>query len=256
MLNYYEGIPIATVMGGANTRVVFVSEEPNPEIQNFEKLTLTGNEYFQPIGNKNSMRALCWALLGANEVGKSYQIARMLNSYYLKAYPKHKIYLFSEKAEDKELDKIKRIKRIELNDELLDDPITLENLHEVSKDNGGVLCIFDDVDSLHKQLKSYIYSLIRKIFNVGRSYKINIIVTNHAITNGNETKSMLNECKMISTFPKAGWTVQQKRFWEEYCGLSKNEVKLLRSNTGRMATYVRTIPNVVIQEKCCFVLGN
>ena len=100
------------------------------------------------------------------------------------------------------------------------------------------------------------YSLVSKIFNVGRSYKINIIVTNHLLCNSGETKAMLNECNMITTFPKLAWNVQMDRFWSKYVGLSKIEIKMLRKNKGRGATYFRTLPNVVIQQQNAFIVGS
>jgi len=258
MFNYSEGQIIAIVKSSTKKdKILYIEEEPeNEDIKYYDRISLKSDEYFQPIGNKTLSRPVCWALLGANGSGKSYQIGKFLSNYYIKTFPKHNIYLFSEKAEDVELDKFKSIKRIKLDDALLDDKITLEDLHTVSKTNDGVLCIFDDIDALDRALKKYMYSLVSKIFNVGRSYKINIIVTNHAITNGPETKAILNECNMITTFPKLGWNVQMARFWEKYVGLSKKEITMLRKNKGRPSTYYRTLPNVVVQQHDAFIIGS
>ena len=79
------------------------------------------------------------------------------------------------------------VKRIPLNHNLVDDPITVESA-------AHSLIIFDDTDSIEDELvKDAVYKFLNTVLQIGRSYKINAIITNHLATGGKFTKVILNE---------------------------------------------------------------
>jgi len=115
------------------------------------------------------------------------------------------------------------------------------------------LIIADDIDSISGKLRKSIYETIDKVLKVGRSYGINIIVSLHDY-NGKETKYMLNECYSITFFPQ-NWNRKLEYLTKDYMGLSKKEIEKIRNNKSRATTYLKTYPNIIVQERNIFVVG-
>ena len=163
-------------------------------------------------------------------------------------YPKQKIYLISEKTEDESLD-FPYVKRVKVDESLIENPLTLDEFKEV----GPCLVIADDIDSLTGKVKKSVYETINKCLKVGRSYGINMIITLHNY-NGLETRHILNECQAITFFAQ-NWNANLEHLTSKYMGLSKQEVKIIRQNKSRATTYVKSYPNIIVQERNIFVLG-
>jgi len=135
----------------------------------------------------------CGAPSGA---GKSTFAANIIKQYK-KQYPFRKVFLFSRKPEDKVLDEL-NVSRIMMDEGLVDDPIDLEELKET-------MCVFDDCNTLSDVLvKNAVFHLISDILEVGRSYQISCIVTNHLFTDYKATRCVLNESMFVTAFPYSG----------------------------------------------------
>lgn len=194
--------------------------------------------FLQPIPWNTLPRTSIY-ITGMNGSGKS----RWIKNYLLvfkRMYPTYKIRLFSSKKEDKELDSVEGLKRIELDDTFVTHPINYEDLSES-------MVIFDDIDGLKGALKKEIYHLRDIILQNGRSYKIHIISTNHEFC-GKEMKTCLNESNMIVFFFH-NFNRNMKYFLESYVGLDKKEYQILQKNKSRATAYLKTIPHTFIQEK-------
>ena len=90
--------------------------------------------------------------------------------------------IFSSLSEDKTLDSIKGIKRINFTPEFLIFDFKIDDFK-------NSLVIFDDIDSAtNKILKAKIYSLLDMILTTGRHTKKSCIYTSHLCNKGNETK--------------------------------------------------------------------
>jgi ADP-heptose:LPS heptosyltransferase len=72
------------------------------------------------------------------EVEKSTYTAGLCRTYK-KQYPDNKIILFSNKPSDPVFDRLEYIERVVINEDLLEDPITLNELEDC-------LVVFDDVE--------------------------------------------------------------------------------------------------------------
>lgn len=245
-----DGIPIAIIKcddtkNKRHNKIVYYSEEEGDDlVKHYEELVLDNGERFEYLPNPKARNAMYVA--GKNGSGKSYYISKYLTNY-IKMFPKHKIYLFSEKEKDEQLDKFEKIKRINLG-EILDNPISYPDLVEIANDT-GVLCIFDDVDTLTGKLKQYIYSLIAKILKVGRADKVNIIATNHEITNGNETRSQLKESNCVVWFGR-NYNIQLQNLCKKYCAMTPDDIKRWRGSKSRAITYIELYPNsAILTEK-------
>jgi hypothetical protein len=193
---------------------------------------------FQLIPNKNKERDTIF-ICGQAGSGKSYFTAKYAKEYS-KMYPKNPIFLFSEKMEDEQLDEIKNLKRVKLDDSLYLNPINYTDFKES-------LTIFDDVDAIHnKHLRNAIFFLRDKLLKLGRSQKSSVVVTHHTCT-GQELKGVLNESNIFIFFMQ-NYNRALKYLLTEYLGLDKETVKTLRKQHSRWTAFIKSYPNSILTE--------
>jgi len=211
-------------------------------------LILEGNdETFQLIPNESKERS-CRAVFGQAGSGKSYFCCQYIKEY-IKLYPKRNIYLFTTITSDIGcLKDIKKIKIVELTEEFANDNIGVEDLKES-------LCLFDDVDNIRdKQLKKKLFQTLNDCLQVGRKFKIEVLVTFHVATAGNDTKIILNEMSSVSFNPKTMGNRALKYLLDAYLGLDKKQIERLKKLDGRMVTVLKTYPKLVLSEKELYIL--
>jgi len=138
---------------------------------------------------------------------------------YKRIHRNNPIYLISEGKEDPALDKVKGLKRIKLDDGLLEEPIQYDEFKDCC-------VVFDDTDALTGKLGKYIYSLRDKLLKNARKNKVSVITTNHTCT-GQELKAVLNESDTIVFFMK-NYNRALKYLLENYVGLNKEGIKNLK----------------------------
>ncbi len=257
MLNVQNiGRPIADVLlkENKNEKLATVSVDDKEEgkkkgqfVQFTNKIELSDDQYFQPIEDPNADRFVCY-VQGAQGAGKSYNIYQFLLNW--KKTPKNKnktIYLFSLKDKDENLDKIKPL-RIKIDEELND----LD-----WKDFEGQMVIFDDIDSISDiKIKKIVYSIVDNIINVGRSYKIDCFVTNHAPTDGKFTRTVLNSANMIVYFPNSGSKYGMDYLLKRYVGLSTQDIDNVKKLKSRAVYIYKNYPQIICTEKLIYLLGS
>jgi len=235
------GLEVAIIKDDPSARKVKISVsddfEDNEAIKFFNKLDIKKGK-FQVVPDKKKERTSIF-IVGKNGSGKSYWIRDYIGEF-IKRFPDYPIYLFSSKKEDENLDDIKEIRRVPIDESFISDPLQYEQLRET-------LCIFDDIDGLRGKLKDEIYHLRDIILKNARSYKIHIISTNHDAT-GRDVQAPLNESDMIVFFMK-NYNRCLRYLLENYVGLEKEQIKNLRKNKSRATTYIKTYPNVFVQER-------
>jgi hypothetical protein len=212
-------------------------EETDESGKMYDKYSLKKGK-FQLIPNKNKERDTIF-ICGQAGSGKSYFTAKYAKEYR-RVYPKNPIFLFSEKVEDEQLDEIKGLKRIKLDDSLYLKPFNYTDF----KDS---LTIFDDVDAIHnKQLRSAIFFLRDKLLKLGRSQKSSVITTNHSCT-GQDLKGVLNESNIFVFFMN-NYNRSLKYLLNEYLGMDKKQIEALKKKSSRWSVYIKTFPNVILTE--------
>jgi hypothetical protein len=214
-----------------------------------ESIDLKNNECFQQVPNVNKERDILF-IFGQSGSGKSYYTMNYAKSYN-DIYPKRNVYLFSTITEDKEIDSVKKLNRIKLDDAFLeDDDIPIEEF----KDS---LVIFDDVDNIsNKKLKKKVWTIMNNILQCGRHYNISCIITYHVSCNGNETKLILNEAHSITFFSASAGNRSLKYILDSYLGLDKNQIKKVKSLDSRWTTVIKSYPKVILSEKEAYILRN
>jgi hypothetical protein len=242
------GDPIALLVNTKDKKKNKILSIGNPKdcVNSFQEFQIPNEyEHFQQIPNKNTERNILY-ITGSSGSGKSYYTAQYIKEYK-KIYPKREIYLFSSVSDDAQLDKLK-VKRIKLNNELLNETLTAEDFKDC-------LTIFDDTDAItNKPLKNKVNQILDSILQTGRHYNVSCILTFHTATGGRDTKMILNEAHSITIFPHNIGGRSSKYLLDSYLGLDKDEIKDIKRNTSRWVSVLKTYPKVVLSDKLVYTL--
>jgi hypothetical protein len=205
------------------------------------------NEHFQLIPNNSRLRS-CHAIFGQAGSGKSWWCCEYIKEY-IKVHPKRSIFLFTTITSDIGcLKDIKKIKIIELNNGFATDDIPMEELKQS-------LCLFDDIDNIRdKQLKKKLFQTLNDCLQVGRKFEIDVLITFHLATAGNDTKIILNECNSVSFNYRTFGNRSLKYLLDAYLGLDKKQIDRIKKLDGRIITVLKTYPKLVLSEKELYVL--
>lgn len=105
--------------------------------------------------------------------------------------PDEECYVFSPIDYDKSLDD-NDIVRVDLDDHLLNKPITVEELQDS-------LVVFDDCESLkNKQMLKYIQWLRDSILETGRHHIVRMVWISHLISNYSDTRQRIYKILIIN----------------------------------------------------------
>lgn len=241
-----NGDPICIIKKDKKKDAV-VSLGENSQFATNDLILEKSDEYFQLIPNSNKERSV-HSTFGQAGSGKSYWCCNYIKEY-IKLYPKRPIYLFTTITSDIGcLKDIKKIKIIELNNEFAHDDIPIEEFKES-------LCLFDDIDNIRdKQLKKKLFQTLNDCLQIGRKFKIEVLITYHNFASGHETKTILNECNSITFNYRTFGNRSLKYLLDAYLGMDKKQIERLKKLEGRMVTVCKTYPKVVLGEKELYIL--
>lgn len=261
MFNVQEkGSPIANIKGGDDDGEIIYLDSNYIKCQDnskglkckkkiiyFDKLDLDKTSIFQPYPNTSRERDVM-LIVGASGSGKSYYLNQYLKNYK-KAYKnKRPIYFFSNIADDKSIDE-KLIKRVQLNESWLSDPLTIDDV----KDS---LCAFDDIEMIKDQgIKQEVFKFINEILTTGRHTNTSCALIVHYANNKSYLRDFLNEAHSFTYFPRSS-NRGTKYLIENYMGVDADEIKKIKKMNTRWATINRNYPNSIITEKKIFILAD
>jgi len=190
-----------------------------------------------------SMRFVVAGMTGS---GKSTQVREYVKKYH-KMYPDNKVFLFSQHTSDPIYDKIKYFTRVKIDEDLIEDPITLEELK-------NSLCIFDDVDNIQQtNISKALIKLINDINCNGRHHNISCIVTLHILMNYQKTKSLLSDISGAMLF-LTGSKYSLNRYLKQYAGLDADQTKKITSLKSRWFYISLTVPQYILSEHKAFII--
>ncbi len=240
-LTFHEGdIPVAIV----GTKKLHLNAAEHEDGHGM--IQLNGDLKFQSIPS-NSERDVLY-VSGMSGSGKSYYVAEYLKQYH-KKWPKRDVFLFSSIDEDKCLDSLKFVKRVDIKKkEFLDMQLSATDFPECC-------VVFDDCDVLtQKAVKKQVFLILDSILQTGRHHKTTCIFTSHCACNGLQTKIVLNEATSITVFPKTSGNKALCYLADTYLGLNKKQVQELKQIKGRWLTVIRAYPRCVLTETSAYLL--
>ena len=201
----------------------------------------------QPLPNFNKTERIYIA--GPTECGKSY-LSQKYMEQLRKVHPKMPIYLFSDVDEDDEIDKIKNLKRVPINDKMLE-----KGQSPKPEDYSNSIVIFDDIDSIqNKKLLTIIQNFRDAILRRGRHDNISTLITSHLMTNYKDTRIILNEVNKVAFFPRAGASEAIRYTLKRYVGFDKKDIEKALRLPSRWVMVSKTFPQYVMYEKGVYII--
>jgi energy-coupling factor transporter ATP-binding protein EcfA2 len=185
---------------------------------------------------------------GMSGSGKSTYVSGLCK-VYKRQYPSNKVILFSNKPSDPVFDNLAFVERVVINDELLTDPITLNEL-------SNAFVIFDDVEcQTNKDIDKELTRLSDLILQQGRSYKTSFAYVSHQSNNYKATRNILNESHSITIFPAMVTKYSLKYLLGTYFGFGKDEIKRLSRLPSRWVTICKA-PSIVLYSGGAYLTDN
>lgn len=254
MFNLHKkGRPIVKISGGKhNNKIIFCDETYDSDSSDSDGESIGGSKgstfdylnikkvkgKFEPVPNTKSERTIIYCS-GPSGSGKSYY-CKLFVKNYIESYPKNDIYMFSKLTKDSSLDDIKKIKRIRIDDELINEPFEADDFKDC-------LVIFDDIDTLqNKDRKDELLKLQNDILQVGRHSRTSAFCTSHLANKGAETKIILGESHVITLFLSSGQNYNY--LLEKYLGFDKKEIDVLKKLKSRWISFCRNFPQLIFTE--------
>jgi hypothetical protein len=208
-------------------------------------LTIKGGKLV-PLPNRKVIEKIY--VSAPSGAGKSTWCGKWLCEYK-KMFKDNDTYVFSTIGQDKALDIHDPI-RIDLTEELLDDPISPEEIKQS-------VCVFDDVDTItNPQIRNNVCGLREWLLEQGRHFGIRMLITSHLLMKYQATRLILSEADAVCFFPKCGSTYHIKRFLTTYAGLEKSQIKRILNLPSRWVCVYQKYPMYVMYEKGVYMLSN
>jgi len=229
MLNLNKiGRPVARIdKGKYNGMIVSVTdqfqnndkEENDDIIKEFKRLQISNDSKFQQVANTTKEREILY-ITGCSGSGKSTYTRKFIEEMR-KVKKDIPVYLFSS--------------RIILDGSLIDDPVDIEEFADT-------VVIFDDIDVLtNKKIREEVYKIMNQGLEIGRHYRINMVITNHLPSNGKDTRRVLNESSSFTYFPHSAHA-KIRYFLENYVGIDKKMINYFKKQNTRAVTIFKNFP--------------
>lgn len=223
---------------------------------------------------------------GASGSGKSYVSAEYARNYHL-LFPKRNIFLFSKKGSDPAFDcldkEIKLFGRVDPQDIVNEQELEarraflkvndLERYNEYESEEKdedllklaikkykkpeytinyecfkNSLCIFDDTHTFTRGAADLIKQLQKDCMDLGRASNIEMIITNHLLTDGHKTRNVLNELTKLVLFPEATSDHQLKYCLEKQLGYSAKRTNVVKAIKSRWICFNR-MPRYIVHQR-------
>ncbi len=245
-----NSVPIANSFeDGKKEFIYYVDRDDLPEdAQLLERIRLNNEkDYFFPlIKDFRNEEANNIYVSGPAGIGKSLYIREYIK-HFLKHYPKSKILLFSSKIKDKNLDDIKSIIRVNINDDMLLNRLTIS---EIAAKSTPVMTVFDDIEDFpSKKLNFEINRLCNEVIRNGRASHIFNLYVSHDPCNYSQTKLFIKEATQIVMMPYRANKTAYDLLMDKYLKLNKKTQNQLKNLKSRYVVINRGRPEFILSDK-------
>ena len=197
-----------------------------------------------PIFDTNQERSV-FMICGMSGSGKSTYTAALCKTYH-QQFPKNKIILFSNKPSDPVFDILSYIDRITITEELVKDPITLNELE-------NSLVLYDDIEcNTSKEIDKELTRISDLVLQQGRSFKCSFVYITHQSNNYKATRNILNECHHIVVFPAMCTRYSLNYLFKNYFGFDKETIAKICKLPSRWVQVTKA-PACVLYKTGCFL---
>lgn len=194
-----------------NCDIVYLNSEPGNKKNTIDVANL------QPLPSSGPQREVLY-VCGPSGSGKSVFCKSYIKQWQV-INPGKDVYIFSKIQGDESLAGIKDPAYIPVDQDLVDNPIELEEMRDS-------LCLFDDCDQIaDKAINGAITNLMGRLLEHARHYNVTVIIVSHLI-NANDkgrTRTILNEASKIVLFHHALNHHSLKYFFTNYIGLTNKK---------------------------------
>lgn len=235
---------IAIINGGKyNNKIVYFTDG----LDGVKEIQMDKGGILQPLPDFKKYEKLYAA---ANSgAGKTYYIANWLKQWYKNKENKDKpLYIFSAVDEDKILDDFPNAERISIDEDLIENPLKLEDLSDS-------FIIFDDIDTISNPiLRKIVLNLRDHALQAGRHYGITMASTAHVVSNYSKTRILIQEATSCTFFPRSSGSFQIRQYLEKQSGFDKAQIDKFLKQPSRWVTLVRCFNGYVISEKNIYMI--
>lgn len=206
------------------------------------QIKMTGDSILFPIYRDSNGFPLKMFIASGTGAGKSY-LASAIAHDYMQRHKKNKVCYFSYLDGDKNYDGIKNFHKMRIDEEILDDPIHLDELHDS-------LCIFDDIAHFSdKEIKKEIYRLRDSSLSAGRHHNSSTIVCQQTMLDGPTTKVALTNASTVVGFPNASSRYQFINWMKRYLALNTKDIDRIINLPSRWILVNQSMPLYILHEK-------
>jgi hypothetical protein len=204
------------------------------------KIDLPEGSEFVILPSPDPEKREVFYIAGASGSGKSY-IARGIAECYKKLFPDRECYLLSKLGEDSTLDKLKFLKRLNIESFVEDYPTDLEEFRDC-------LIIFDDFDTFTGAYEKTILKLIDDLATMGRHTNTTMLVLSHYLTNYKKTRLILNEATHLVLYPMATSFHALSYLLKAHAGMSREDCRDLKK-LGRWVCIFKQYPQWLLSKQ-------
>ena len=83
---------------------------------------------------------------------------------------------------------------------------------------------------------------------IGRHYRINMVITNNLPSNGKDTRRVLNESSSFTYFPHSA-NAKNRYFLENYVGIDKKMFNHFKKQNTRAVTIFKNFPMLYLTDR-------
>jgi hypothetical protein len=177
------------------------------------------------------------SVLGPSGVGKSTWINGFLETFE-RMKPGAMEYAWMFSGEDPAYSKRKKMEQMKLDETVISNPPHAEEFPPC-------IHIFDDIESLPKDISEAVSRFRDQIFMAGRKMDESAIAVSHEILGGFSTKAILNESEYVVIFPHCNQEPIKKLMLKKY-NFSKSDVEWVLSRPTRWVLIKRSQPQAFI----------
>ena len=118
------------------------------------------------------------------------------------------------------------------------------------------LLILDDCATIRNhKIRAAVEDLQNEMLEIGRHYNASMLITSHLLFNYLHTRRLLNESTATVVFPRSGsGTFNIKRFLQQYCGLSADQIKKFIRQKSRWVAVYRMCPMIILSEHSIYIV--